>query len=76
MPALQHPPADAVLEGDGVEVQQQSDLAMTQPQVCLKLGFMQWQDVLDGLDLQQHLVADDDGGAVAAFEPYAIVVER
>ena len=55
--ALQHASADSVLEGDRVEVQQQSDLAATEVRISLQLSLMQWQDTFDGLDLQNNLVA-------------------
>jgi hypothetical protein len=37
---------------------------------------MHWQDVLDALQLQEHLVPDNDIDAVAAIQQNAIVIQR
>ena len=48
---------------------------MTEAQVGKELGLVQRQDVFDGFQFQEHLVGENDVGAVAAVEMCAVIIQ-
>lgn len=58
---LTNAPANAVIWRERIEIDQESDAALTEAQIGKDLGLVQWHDVLDGFPLQNHglrLMAD------------------
>src|SRR5580704_744739 len=66
--ALENTPADAVLQRERVEIEQQPYAASTEAQVGKELRLMQREDVLDGFQFQDHLAVDDDVCSVTTIE--------
>src|SRR5690606_25131908 len=70
-----HEPANAVLEGHGVEVHQQATAKPAELQVCQKLRFVHGQEALHCLQLDQHLLLDNDIGAKSDRDGMALVAD-
>ena len=68
MGRLENAAADAVLQRQGVEIEQQPDAASTEAQIGEELRLVQGQDVLDRFQFQDHVVIDDDVGPVSTVE--------
>jgi hypothetical protein len=73
---LDDPPADAVGERNGVEIDQQADAATGQAQIGQQLCFVDRQQVFDGLEFEQYLVIHDDVRDIAAIEYGFAIVNR
>ena len=58
----------AGFQGDRVEVDQQGDMTAAQAKICQGLGVVKRYLMIDGLDLQDHLVGDNDVRAITAFQ--------
>jgi hypothetical protein len=69
-------PADAILQGQRLGVEQQTEPASTEPQVGEKLRLVQRQELLDGLQFENHRMIDDDVCPTAAVDKGAAIVQR
>lgn len=57
-----------------VEVHQQADAVSADTQIGQQLRFMQRQDAIDRLDLENDLVSDDNVRAIATVEVQTVVL--
>src|SRR5690606_4221528 len=72
----QHQPLDAVAEIGDVEVQEEPSPQSRQAQVGEKLGLMNWQQLLDSLDLDDGGLVDNEVEAVGAVDLQASILDR
>ncbi len=57
-----------VLQENSVEVHQEDDLAAAEAEVGAGLCFVHWQDALDGFQLQENAVSDNDVGEIGLVQ--------
>jgi hypothetical protein len=60
--------AEIILQQNGVEVHEQSNLAAAETEVCAGLRFVYRQDALDRLEFQKNGLRYDDVGEVALVQ--------
>ena len=64
---LHHEASYAVLEQRGIEIEQQADVIAAHAEIGQKLCFMDRQQFIDGLDLEDKFPLNDDIGAEASI---------
>jgi hypothetical protein len=69
-------PAQSRLEDDDVEVDEQTDGQLSEPQVRHDLSHVNGQEALDSLQLQQDPALDDEIEPVAAVDVQPLVFHR
>lgn len=71
-----HQAPQAILQSDGIEIQQQSHLAAAHPQIGEKLRFVRWHQPFNRLDLNDQVVRDKQVGAEARAQAEAVINNR
>jgi hypothetical protein len=72
-PSLQDTAPYPVSQRYGIEVDQQPNVAGTEPQIGQELRFVQRQNAFDRLEFENHLIVHDDVGDVAAVKQDIVV---
>ncbi len=68
-----HETADAILEAQGVEIEQQSNSAAAHSEIGQDLSFMDRQQSVDRLDLEDQFACNDNVGTESRFQRHALI---
>ena len=74
--SLQHAPRDSVGQGHRIEVDQQTNLVVAEPEIGQHLALMHWQYAFDRFDFQDDLLFHNNIGDIAAIEANTFVDQR